>query len=200
MRGGMKLPQDQGSTSDILAYNSVGRSTSTSALRSNADITAPKKSVSFNTQLETRINPSFSSYPSSSSSHASDHYNSTDLPYQENDDLPASPTMPSSDVFDVKQPQISTSPSPVTHPKPTEVHYRTAEVPGVIGSQEVYRDPRTRIQAKKAANSAKNPGPERMSFRDKMKYFAQEAGENTPKEKPKASRVQRNIESAMNGQ
>lgn len=200
IRGGIKLAQDQGGLNDIPGYNNVGRSTSTSALRSNPDVTAPKKSVSFNTQLETRINPSFSSYPSSSSSHASDQYNPTNSSYHENDDMLASPTTPTSDVFDVNQPQTPTSPPPVTHPKPSEVHYRTAEVPGVIGSQEVYRDPRTRIQAKKAANSVKMPGPERMSFRDKMKYFAQEAGENTPKEKPKASRVQRNIESAMNGQ
>lgn len=200
IRAGMKPPQEQASFSDNPQYNNVGRNTSASALRSNLDVTAPKKSVSFKPQLETRINPSFSSYPSSSSSHTSDQFNPTESHYQEHDDLAVSPTIPNSDVFDMSQPQTTISPPPVTHPKPTEVHYRTAEVPGVIGSQEIYRDPRTRIQAKKAANSAKMPGPERMSFRDKMKYFAQEAGENTPKEKPKASRLQRNIESTMNGQ
>lgn len=83
-----------------------------------------------------------------------------------------------------------------------EAKYRTSEnTPGVIGSQEIYRDPRNRIAAQKEAYSKKGPGAERMSFRDKMKYFAAEAGENTPKEKPKASRTLRNIESQLhNGQ
>jgi hypothetical protein len=38
-----------------------------------------------------------------------------------------------------------------------------------------------------------------MSFRDKMKMFASEAGENTPKERPKVSRAQRAIETSING-
>ena len=44
------------------------------------------------------------------------------------------------------------------------------------------------------------PVGERMSFRDKMKYFAKEAGENTPEDKHKLSRVQREIDSGnVNG-
>ena len=70
----------------------------------------------------------------------------------------------------------------------------------MIGSQEVYRDPRTRIEAKMANKNKQNA--DRLSFRDKMKFFALEAGENTPKEKPKASTSQRRIESELlhNGQ
>ncbi|XP_052808466.1 afadin-like isoform X2 [Mya arenaria] len=82
-----------------------------------------------------------------------------------------------------------------------DVKYRTQEnTPTVIGSQEVYRDPRSRIEAKMANKNKQNT--DRLSFRDKMKFFASEAGENTPKEKPKASTSQRRIESQLlyNGQ
>ena len=75
--------------------------------------------------------------------------------------------------------------------------------PGVVGAQEVYNDPRERIAAQKAAaggNNSLQPNADRMSFRDKMKMFAAEAGENTPKERPKISRAQRQIENIMNGQ
>ena len=72
--------------------------------------------------------------------------------------------------------------------------------PGVVGAQEIYRDPRDRIARQKADNLApKAPIPERMSFRDKMKMFASEIGENTPVERPKISKAQREIETSLNG-
>ncbi|GAB1603000.1 afadin-like isoform X2 [Argonauta hians] len=180
----------------IYDYNNMGKSVSTSALRSNQDVTAPKKTVSFNTQLETRFSANYSdddrsSNPSlRSSGEFSPNLGAADTPMNV-----------TNDVFTVHDSQPMTPPLQSSSLSPnSEVHYRVAETPGVIGGQEIYRDPRTRIQAKKAATNTKSPGPERMSFRDKMKYFAQEAGEGTPKEKSKASRVQRDIEYAMNGQ
>nr|KAG5705048.1 hypothetical protein BaRGS_018778 [Batillaria attramentaria] len=78
---------------------------------------------------------------------------------------------------------------------------RQDSTPTVIGAQEVYRDPRNRIEAQKAAQApVRKQANERMSFRDKMKYFAAEAGEETIKYKPKASKTLRNIESQLNGQ
>lgn len=96
---------------------------------------------------------------------------------------------------------VTSVPSPTVNNNNNNVKYRANEsTPTVIGSQEVYRDPRTRIEAKMANKNKQNA--DRLSFRDKMKFFAQEAGENTPKEKPKASTSQRRIESQLlhNGQ
>lgn len=46
--------------------------------------------------------------------------------------------------------------------------------PNVIGSQEVYRDPRERIRQEKMKTQAPRTvqGPEKMSFKEKMKMFA----------------------------
>lgn len=73
----------------------------------------------------------------------------------------------------------------------------SGSTPGVIGAQEVYRDPRMkRLQQKQAEQAAaKNPGPEKLTFKEKMKMFAMETGEaETPKDKVKTSRAQRDIE------
>jgi afadin len=147
--------------------------------------TIPKKSVSFNTQPDTHLytpQGSQSSYRTSSVSSDTNNPNfEQNLPLQSQNDT----------VFNNNTPQQN-------H---VEAKYRTSEnTPGVIGAQEIYRDPRNRIAAQREANNPKKPA-DRMSFRDKMKYFAQEAGENTPKEKAKASRTLRNIESQLhNGQ
>uniref|UniRef100_A0A6P4FCP0 Afadin isoform X2 n=1 Tax=Drosophila rhopaloa TaxID=1041015 RepID=A0A6P4FCP0_DRORH len=71
--------------------------------------------------------------------------------------------------------------------------------PGVIGAQEVYRDPRTRRLAEKQQQQqqqrAGDAVPEKLSFKEKMKMFALESGEdNTPKDKLKISRAQRDID------
>ncbi|XP_041354927.1 afadin-like [Gigantopelta aegis] len=158
---------------------------------------APKKSVSFNTRLETRniysVRSMSESDPDSQPGSVSSYRTS------QSDALPGSP-------LSGHQPQMNE----VFHSPPenqnmaNNVKYVAAETtPGVVGTQEVYRDPRARIAAEKAANSIRKPGPERMSFRDKMKYFAVEAGENTIKLKPKVSKTQRQIESQLhteNGQ
>ncbi|XP_062598026.1 afadin-like isoform X2 [Saccostrea cucullata] len=157
--------------------------------------TVPKKSVSFNTQLETRNTYSVGSesdrtpYASQSSYRSStSDQNEPHSPYGQ---PPTPDHAPQDNVFDSSG-----------TPQQNHVSYKTAEItPTVVGSQEVYRDPRSRIMAQKEAQSgnafSKKPASDRMSFRDKMKFFAQEAGENTPKEKPKASKTLRNIESQL---
>lgn len=69
--------------------------------------------------------------------------------------------------------------------------------PGVIGAQEVYRDPRAKRLAEQAQQKNQNNTsvPEKLSFKEKMKMFAMETGEQgTPKDKSKISRAQREID------
>ncbi|XP_023319052.1 afadin isoform X9 [Trichogramma pretiosum] len=70
--------------------------------------------------------------------------------------------------------------------------------PGVIGAQEVYKDPRQRRLAEKQRqqqNSQMGAVPEKLSFKEKMKMFAMETGEDgTPRDKVKISRAQREID------
>jgi len=64
--------------------------------------------------------------------------------------------------------------------------------PGVVGAQELYPDPRDRVRS-----SHQEPyymTPDRMTFGDKMRRFAAEAGEDTPVPKAKISRAQQRIE------
>lgn len=60
-----------------------------------------------------------------------------------------------------------------------------------------FRDPRTRRLAEQQKNLQKNTEavPEKLSFKEKMKMFALETGEaQTPKDKLKISRAQRDID------
>ena len=74
----------------------------------------------------------------------------------------------------------------------------TGSTPGVIGAQEVYRDPRLRRLAEQQQQKPhlKTPaGPEKLTFAEKMRMFALESGEPaTPKDKSKISKAQREIE------
>ncbi|XP_050309768.1 afadin isoform X3 [Anthonomus grandis grandis] len=86
--------------------------------------------------------------------------------------------------------------SPTT---PTDASSNVASAtPGVIGAQEVYRDPRARRLAEQEKKKNQNdctPVPEKLSFKEKMKMFAMETGEQeTPKDKSKISRAQRDID------
>lgn len=82
--------------------------------------------------------------------------------------------------------------SPTT---PTDIPGVSTATPGVIGAQEVYRDPRARRLAEQAQQKAPAPIPEKLSFKEKMKMFAMETGEaGTPKDKSKISRAQREID------
>jgi afadin len=67
----------------------------------------------------------------------------------------------------------------------------------VIGTQEVYRDPRSRRLAQeqeRKISGPKQPDGAKLSFQEKMKLFAQEAGEKTPRDKAKISKAQREID------
>lgn len=80
--------------------------------------------------------------------------------------------------------------------------YLSGNTPGVIGAQEVYNDPRQRIQAEKMQSNPNRPniGPEKLSFQEKMKMFAMESGQDqTPKSKVKISKAQREIETNFDG-
>ena len=86
-----------------------------------------------------------------------------------------------------------------SQPPPTLVV--SESTPGVVGANEVYRDPRDRMLASKQqqqhVGNGRPPQAERMSFRDKMKMFASEIGENTPPDRSKSSRVQQRIDSQL---
>ena len=69
--------------------------------------------------------------------------------------------------------------------------------PRVVGAQEVYRDPRDRLLGQKVQSEVAADGadPEKLTFKEKMKRFALEAGEaQTPPHKAKASNAQRKLE------
>ncbi|KAL4233546.1 Mllt4p [Mactra antiquata] len=149
----------------------------------------PKKSVSFNPQVNSEVgqrspgpNPSYQPFQRAYTPPEPQNMSRTN--YSQSQSVPP--------VSSVSSPAVNNN---------NDVKYRTQEnTPTVIGSQEIYRDPRSRIEAKMANKNKQSA--DRLSFRDKMKFFAQEAGENTPKEKPKASTSQRRIESQLlyNGQ
>lgn len=63
--------------------------------------------------------------------------------------------------------------------------------PNVIGSQEVYRDPRERIREEKMKTQAPRAvqGPEKLSFKEKMKMFAMTEAANAAANERSASRV-----------
>lgn len=69
----------------------------------------------------------------------------------------------------------------------------TGSTPGVIGAQEVYRDPRLRrlAEQQQQQKTQLKPGPEKLTFQEKMRMFALESGEQaTPKDKSKISKAQ----------
>lgn len=83
--------------------------------------------------------------------------------------------------------------------QPADPLLLTGSTPGVIGAQEVYRDPRARRLAEQQQQQQKTTqlktGPEKLSFQEKMRMFALESGEPaTPQEKSKISKAQREIE------
>jgi hypothetical protein len=77
------------------------------------------------------------------------------------------------------------------------------QTPSVIGANEIYLDPRARIQAKKHHDKMlekESVEGEKLSFKDKMRLFAKEVGETTPdvNNKIKVSKKQREIELKLN--
>ncbi|XP_044753064.1 afadin isoform X2 [Coccinella septempunctata] len=120
-----------------------------------------------------------------------------------NDTSPTSPQAPNTLHFDeniredpnsfIRQAESMLA-SPTTPTSPGGVLNST---PGVIGAQEVYKDPRAKRLAEQAQqkNVAATPVPEKLSFKEKMKMFAMESGENSSfKDKSKISKAQREID------
>jgi len=73
----------------------------------------------------------------------------------------------------------------------------TGHTPSVIGNQEIYRDPRSRMlleQQEKKLSAGKPPDGAKLSFKEKMKLFAAENGGDTPRDKAKISKAQREID------
>jgi len=92
-------------------------------------------------------------------------------------------TMLNSDTMEMSKMDFSTS--------------STGHTPSVIGTQEIYKDPRSRMlmeQQEKKLSAGKPPDGAKLSFKEKMKLFAQEVGENTPRDKAKISKAQREID------
>lgn len=88
----------------------------------------------------------------------------------------------------------------LSSPRSPDTTPGTGSTPGVIGAQEVYRDPRMRRLAEQQAKQTvtTTPKPEKLSFKEKMKMFAMETGEvETPKDKVKTSKAQREIETPV---
>lgn len=67
--------------------------------------------------------------------------------------------------------------------------------PSIVGTNEVYRDPRQR-RLNELQDRQMNAGPDgsNLEFRDKMKLFAHQIGEGTPKQRFSASSAERHIQ------
>ncbi|RZF35618.1 hypothetical protein LSTR_LSTR005146 [Laodelphax striatellus] len=93
---------------------------------------------------------------------------------------------------------INEAESMLASPKSPDTPGYTGNTPGVIGAQEVYKDPRQRRlqeQHQKLMSNKVGTVPEKLSFKEKMKMFAMETGEEgTPRDKVKISRAQRDID------
>lgn len=168
-------------------YNGGYPTNSSSPFGSSQENNPSKKSVSFNPQVNLEANL------------GSPTHNMSYQPFQRGYTPPEQQNMSQTNYPQSQSVPDNSVSSPTVNNN--DVKYRTQEnTPTVIGSQEIYRDPRSRIEAKMANKNKQNM--DRLSFRDKMKFFAQEAGEHTPKDKPKASTSQRRIESQLlyNGQ
>ncbi|KAK7595248.1 hypothetical protein V9T40_013073 [Parthenolecanium corni] len=111
---------------------------------------------------------------------------------------PPPPPPPAEKVLEDPNRFISEAESMLASPKSPDTQFVSA-TPGVIGTQEVYKDPRQRRlaeqQHQKLLSNKIVPVPEKLTFKEKMKMFAMETGEEgTPKDKVKISRAQRDID------
>ncbi|KAF0290737.1 Afadin [Amphibalanus amphitrite] len=78
-------------------------------------------------------------------------------------------------IDEARQMMAATSISPPEGPTSSSVD--ASATPGVIGAQEVYRDPRTRrLALMQDRQPEHSPVPEKLSFKEKMKMFAAETG------------------------
>ncbi|XP_014251029.1 afadin isoform X2 [Cimex lectularius] len=110
---------------------------------------------------------------------------------------PSNPAPPLENIREDPNHFINEAETMLASPVSPEINF-TGSTPGVIGAQEVYKDPRQRRLAEQQHQkllSNKGAVPEKLSFKEKMKMFAMETGEeSTPKDKVKISRAQRDID------
>ncbi|CAK8687921.1 unnamed protein product [Clavelina lepadiformis] len=77
----------------------------------------------------------------------------------------------------------------------------TGSTPGVIGSQEIYKDPRNRREAdikRDQSFKRRGPDPSKMTFKDRQKLF--QGSKSSPVSKPKTSRKLLEIEESLRSQ
>ncbi|XP_026807778.1 afadin isoform X1 [Rhopalosiphum maidis] len=120
--------------------------------------------------------------------------------FQDPTSIPSSPPSPTLEKI-IEDPDnfIDQAETMLASPRSPDIQFTSGNTPGVIGSQEVYRDPRQRLlaeqQKQQMSNKAGSTVPEKLSFKEKMKMFAMETGEDgTPKDKVKISKAQREID------
>ncbi|XP_050542344.1 afadin isoform X2 [Daktulosphaira vitifoliae] len=116
--------------------------------------------------------------------------------FQDPTTIPTSPSPPLEKIIEDPDNFIDQAETMLASPRSPDVQFTSSNTPGVIGAQEVYRDPRARIQhQKQMSNKTGSTVPEKLSFKEKMKMFAMETGEDgTPKDKVKISKAQREID------
>jgi hypothetical protein len=137
-----------------------------------------KKSVSFHTDVVVNDDSSRSPSPGTNSR--------TWYPVEDNSSLSHDAPPSSGVMYPGDRPTADRSSGPGGLVAPS--------TPGVVGAQELYPD-RGRM-ARVGTSQQVTVTPERMSFRDKMRHFAAEAGEDSPVERAKISRAQQRIEVA----
>nr|XP_024215475.1 afadin isoform X1 [Halyomorpha halys] len=112
---------------------------------------------------------------------------------------PSNPPPPPSSLSEIREDPnnfINEAENMLSSPTSPDTPF-TGNTPGVIGAQEVYKDPRQRrlAEQKMMSNKGVVAVPEKLSFKEKMKMFAMETGEDgTPRDKVKISRAQRDID------
>ncbi|XP_055858558.1 afadin [Episyrphus balteatus] len=173
-------------------HNTLSSNSNNSLLILGRDI----KRVSFhdeeNNYLPFQQTPQvFANEPSSSSNDKIDMHSVFQIPSGVGDLSDVSMSMSNNEILQ----------SPQTPEAADSWNLTIKSTPGVIGAQEVYRDPRQRRlaeqQHEKEQQRSSDSVPEKLSFKEKMKMFALESGEDqTPKDKLKISSAQRVIDAA----
>jgi len=106
------------------------------------------------------------------------------------------PDLPKKKAVQFKDTTINTTPIADGKYLYEEEEMETPKV-RVLGAQEIYRDPRQRrlheIEVRQQSTKPNVDGAA-LGFRDKMRLFAQQIGEQTPKDRYKTSSAQREIE------
>ena len=160
----------------------------------NTQLTRPKKNVQFVQEAEI-MSPKFSSPPSSQMSSSS---NLKSSPPDHNDFITTTP--PNNNSHRIILGENNSDMGLKFEDNEDDYNNHLSNTPCVIGANEIYVDQRLKLKQEKEqlkANIAAVEG-EKLSFKDKMKLFAKQAGQNDiydSENKFKVSKKQREIES-----